>query len=38
MVPSAVAEHSLQGTRASVVVERGLSSCGSPVLEHRLNG
>ena len=33
MVASLVAEHWLQGTRASVVAARGLSSCGSWVLE-----
>ena len=31
------AEHGLSGTRASVVAARGLSSCGSQGLEHRLN-
>ena len=30
-------EHRLQGMRASVVAARGLSSCGSQTLEHRLN-
>ena len=34
-VASLVAEHRLQGAWASVVV-RGLSSCGSQALEHRL--
>ena len=32
-----VAEHRLQGTRASVVVAHGLSRCGSRALEHRLS-
>ena len=32
-----VAEHRLSGARASVVVARELSSCGSLTLEHRLN-
>ena len=36
VVPLAV-EHRLEGTRASGVATRGLSSCGSRALEHRLN-
>ena len=32
-----VAEHRLQGTRASVVVAHGLSRCGSRALERRLS-
>ena len=36
-VASLVGEHRLWGERASVVPECGLSSCGSWVLEHRLN-
>ena len=36
-VASLVSEHRLQGTRASAAVARGLSSCGSQALEHRLN-
>ena len=35
-VASLVAEHGLWGARASVVAVRGLSSCGSQALEHRL--
>ena len=31
-----VAEHGLCGARASVVAARGLRSCGSWALEHRL--
>ena len=34
---SLVVEHRLWGTGTSVVVARGLSSCGSQGLEHRLN-
>ena len=37
VVASPVAEHRALGVRASVVVARGLSSCGSRVLEHRLS-
>ena len=36
-VASLVAEHGALGTRASVVVARGLSSCGSWALEGRLS-
>ena len=37
-VASLVAEHGLDlGVQASVVVARGLSSCGSRALEHRLS-
>ena len=36
-VASVVAEHGLYGTRASVVVARRLSSCGSWTLERRLS-
>ena len=36
-VSSLVAEHGLQGTRASVVVAHGLSSCGLRGLERRLS-
>ena len=34
---SLVVEHRLQGIQTSAVVARGLSSCGSQALEHRLN-
>ena len=34
-VTSTVAEHGLQGTRASAVVARGLGSWGSQALEHK---
>ena len=37
MVASLVAEHRLQGTRVSVLAARGLRSCGSQALKHRLN-
>ena len=37
VVASPVAEHQLQGVWASVVVARGLSSCGSQALECRLS-
>ena len=36
-VASLVAEHGLLGTRASVVLARGLSSCGSQALARRLS-
>ena len=36
-VASLVAEHGLQGTQASVIVARGLSSCSSWAPEHRLD-
>ena len=36
VVASLVAEHGLKGARASLVVARGLSSCGLRVLELRL--
>ena len=36
-VLSLAAEHWLQGTRASAVVARGLSSCSSQALGHRLS-
>ena len=36
-VASSVVEHRLQGAQASVAAARGLSSCGSQALEHRLN-
>ena len=36
-VASLVSEHRLQGTRASAAVARGLSSCGSRAVEHRLS-
>ena len=36
-VASLVAEHGLQGAWALVAVARGLSSCGSQALEHRLS-
>ena len=36
-VASLIAEHRLQDARASVVVVRGLSSCGSRALEHWLS-
>ena len=36
-VASLVAEHRLTGAPASVVVARGLNSCSSWALEHRLN-
>ena len=35
-IASLVAEHRLSGARATVVVLRGLSSCGSQALEHNL--
>ena len=34
---SLAAQHGLEGTRASVVMARGLSSCGSWAPEHKLN-
>ena len=34
---SLIAEHGLWGTGASLVMARGLSSCGSQAPEHRLN-
>jgi len=37
VVASPVAEHRFQGVWASVVAACRLSSCGSRVLEHRLN-
>jgi len=37
VVASLVAEHELQGTRAALVLARGLRSCGSPALERRLS-
>ena len=37
-VASPTAEYGLQDTQASATVARGLSSCGSCDLEHRLNG
>ena len=36
-VASLVAEHRLLGMQAPAAVARGLNSCGSQVLEHRLN-
>ena len=36
-VASLAVEHGLQGIRVSVAAARGLSSCGSQGLEHRLN-
>ena len=36
-VASLVAEDRLEGMQASVVSARGLSSCGSQALEHRLS-
>lgn len=36
-VASLVAEHGALGRVASVVTARGLSSCGSPALTHRVN-
>ena len=36
-VASLVAEHWALGARGSVVVARGLRSCGSRALEHRLS-
>ena len=36
-VASLVAEHRLKGALASVVAARGLNSCSSRALEHRLN-
>ena len=36
-VAAFVAEHRLQGTRASVAVAHGLNSCNSPAREHRLS-
>ena len=35
---SLVMEHRFLGIRTSVVVARGLRSCGSQALEHRLSG
>jgi len=37
VVASLAVEHGLKGTRASAVGVHGLSSCGSWVLQHRLN-
>ena len=37
VVAPLVAEHRLQGTRASAAVACGLRSCGSRALEHRFN-
>ena len=37
MVASLTVEHGLQGTQASAVAARGLNSCSSWALEHRLN-
>ena len=37
MRASLAVKHRLEGTQASVVAARGLSSCGSSALEHRLN-
>ena len=36
-VASLLAEHGLWGVRASAVVARGFSSCGSWALEHKLS-
>ena len=37
VVASLVAEHKLQGAQTSVVIARGLSSCGSLALQRGLN-
>ena len=37
MVASLVVEHELQDAQASAAAARGLGSCGSRALEHRLN-
>ena len=37
VVASLVAEHELQDAQASAAAARGLGSCGSRALEHRLN-
>ena len=34
---ASLVKHGLEGTRASVCVARGLSSCGFQALEHRLS-
>ena len=36
-VVSLTGQHRLQGKQALVIVARGLSSCGSQALEHRLS-
>ena len=37
IVVASLVEHTFLGARASVTVACGLSSCGSPLIEHRLN-
>ena len=37
VVASPVAEHRLEGVQTSIVVARGLSSCGSWALKHKLS-
>ena len=37
-VVTSLVGHEFQGTQASVAAAHGLSSCGSPALEHRLSG